>query len=68
MSSGIGDGAPQFNDEIVCKLERLQIGAIDRFGEVHRIGFVRGQIPYLRESIENESGEIFMRQPHTRCM
>lgn len=49
VSAGIGDGAPQLDDEIVGELERLQVRIVDCLGEIHRIGFVHGQIPDLYE-------------------
>lgn len=45
--SCIGDCSPQVDNEIIGESERLQVRVVDRFGEVHRVGFVAAQIPNL---------------------
>lgn len=48
MASGIGDGSPQFDYEVIGESESLQIGCVNSLGKVHRIGFLVGKIPDLR--------------------
>ena len=43
----VGDGAPQLDDEVVGEAERLQIGAVDRLGKVHRVVLVLPELPDL---------------------
>lgn len=45
--SCIGDCSPQVDNEIIGESERLQVRVVDRFGKVHRVGFVAAQIPNL---------------------
>lgn len=47
MASGICNGSPQLDNEIIGEAERFQIGAVDGLREVHRVGFHVRKIPDL---------------------
>lgn len=47
MASGICDGTPQLDDEVIGEAERLQIAGVDGLRKVHRVRFAAGEVPDL---------------------
>lgn len=43
----IGDGSPQFNYKVIGEAKGFQVGGVNCFSKVHRVGFVAAKIPNL---------------------